>query len=430
MEKKKLLIISDYPWNKNNSFGKVFTDIFGGMQDIEILNIYCMGGFPNTEMTNIRYYQITMGQIIANLKNKKKPVGKIITDEDMGKEMGEAELKWMNRARKTHLRIFGWGRRFLWWIGRWKNQQLIDLVKDFNADIMFTPIYKMSYMNNVQQFVAKIQPVKMVAYYGDDNYSLKQFSLNPLFWFDRLTQRGKVRKTIKMCEYMYVVSEVGQEAAEKYFKTKAVLCANGANFDIEPIYKKFYSKPRKLVFTGNLGNHRWEELLRIGRTIEKLGGGAILEIYSASVLKKSILKKYEKCSAISFKGKVPFTEIPRIQAEADVLVHVESFRLKEWLAVRESFSTKIVGQMVACRPQLAVGDKRCGSIDHLLRHDAAIVASSKEELETQIKRIIEDDDYLDEYAKKGWECGKRLHNRSDIQNMLQDDFKKLVEENE
>lgn len=426
----RILIVSATPWNKNISFGKVFTDIFGGMEDIEILNIYCMGGFPNTEMTNIRYYQMTMGQIIANLKNKEKPVGKIVTQEDMGKEMGETELRWMNRARKTRLRVFGWARRFVWWIGRWKNQQLIDVVKNFNADIMFTPIYSASYMNTIDQFIAKIQPVKMVAYYGDDNYSLKQFSLNPLFWLDRFTQRGKVKKTIKMCEYMYVVSEVGQEAAEKYFKKKAVICANGANFNVEPTFKTDYKKPRKLVFTGNLSNHRWEELLRIGRTIEKIGGGATLEIYSASVLKKSILKKYEKCSAISFRGKVPFTEISKIQEDADVLVHVESFRLQEWLAVRESFSTKIVGQMVACRPQLAVGNKRCGSIDHLLRHDAAIVASSKEELETQLKRIIEDDVYLDEYARKGWECGKLLHNRSDIQAMLQADFVTLVEDKE
>ena len=42
----KLLIISDYPWNKNNSFGKVFTDLFGGIDNLEILNIYCMGGNP------------------------------------------------------------------------------------------------------------------------------------------------------------------------------------------------------------------------------------------------------------------------------------------------------------------------------------------------------------------------------------------------
>lgn len=424
----KLLIISDYPWNKNNSFGKVFSDLFGGMEDIEILNIYCMSGLPNTEMTNIQYYQISMQQIVSNLKNKKNIVGKRVTEQEQGNDLQGSELKLMNIARKTHLRIFSWGRNFIWRIGRWRNQQLIDVVKEFDADIMFTPIYKMPYMNWVQQFVAKIKPTKMVAYYGDDNYSLKQFSLNPLFWIDRLTQRGKVKKTIDMCDYMYVVSEVGQEAAEKYFKKKAIPAANGAIFDGEPCFKTTYNKHRKLVYTGNLGNHRWEELLRIGRTIEKIGGGATLEIYSASVLKKSILKKYEKCTAIEFKGKIPFTQVPVVQEESDVLVHVESFRKKEWLAVRESFSTKIVGNMVACRPQLAVGDKRCGSIDHLLRHDGAMVAGGKEELEFVLKRIIEDDAYLDEYAKKGWECGKKLHNRKDLQAMMQKDFKDLLGE--
>ena len=38
----KLLIVSNYPWNKNNSFGKVFTDLFHGIEDLEILNIYCI----------------------------------------------------------------------------------------------------------------------------------------------------------------------------------------------------------------------------------------------------------------------------------------------------------------------------------------------------------------------------------------------------
>lgn len=424
----KLLIVSNYPWNKNNSFGKVFTDLFSGIDDLEILNIYCMGGNPNTEMTNIKYFQISMGQIIANLKNKKRPVGKIIEPENIDEkdEMSKSETKWMNVARKTHFRIFGWARRFIWWIGRWKNQNLIDIVTEFNADIMFTPIFKESYMNSVQQFVAKIRPVKMVAYYGDDNYSLRQFSLNPLYWFDRLTQRGKVKKTIKMCEYMYVVSEIGKECAEKYFKKKCVIMPNGNIFDNEPTYKTEYNKERKLVFTGNLGNHRWEELLRLGRAIDKIGGGATLDIYSASVLKKSILKKYEKCKAINFKGRVPYTEIPRIQEEADVLVHVESFRLKEWLAVRESFSTKIIGQMVSCRPQLAVGDARCGSIDHLLRHDAAIVIKDKDQTEETLKRIISDDNYLDEYARKGFECGKRLHNRRDVQKMLKADLENLI----
>ena len=84
--------------------------------------------------------------------------------------------------------------------------------------------------------------------------------------------------------------------------------------------------------------------------------------------------------------------------------------------------------MVACRPQLAVGDKRCGSIDHLLRHDGAMVASSKQDLEFVLQRIIEEDTYLDEYARKGWDCGKKLHNRSDLQAMMKADFKALLEE--
>lgn len=54
-------------------------------------------------------------------------------------------------------------------------------------------------------------------------------------------------------------------------------------------------------------------------------------------------------------GSVPATEIEEIQKNADILVHAEGLDLKSRLAVRQSFSTKIVDYLKMARPIFAVG---------------------------------------------------------------------------
>ena len=121
-------------------------------------------------------------------------------------------------------------------------------------------------------------------------------------------------------------------------------------------------------------------------------------------------------------GKVPVAEIPSIQDDADILVHVESFRLKERLLVHQSFSTKLVDHFSHARCTFGVGAKDVAFVDHLLKHDAAIVATSRNEIEPQLRKMLSDDKLIEEYSIKGFECGKDLHEIKSIQNMLKEHF--------
>lgn len=421
----KIIVVSSAPWNRNNNFGKTFCDIFEGMDDIEFLNIYCDSGNPDN-MVNAQYYQITINDIIRNLLKPNIKVGKTVKASKQAEKSSDKQQNLLNRIKAHRLRIFLWARRFVWWIGRWRTEEFKQIIQEFDADFLFLPIFKESYMNAVQQYVIKVSGKKAVAYYGDDNYTLRLFSLDPFFWFDRLTQRVTVKKTIDACEYMYVVSDIEKAECERDFKQKCFVCTKGADFSENPPLKDTYNRNKKLVYTGNLGNHRWEELVNIGRVLDKIGQGHKLVIYSGTPLTKKIEKAFDNIESIEFMGRVSVNLIPEIQSDADILVHVESFRLKERLLVHQSFSTKIIDHFSRARCTFGVGTKDVAFVDHLLKYDAAIVATSRDEIELKLRQLLDDDKLIQEYAIKGFECGKRLHSIDSIQKRLRLDFKKYL----
>lgn len=421
----KIIVVSIAPWNRGNNFGKTFCDIFEGMENIEFLNIYCDSGLPDNNV-NAKYYQITVNDIIANLLHKNKKVGRTVENFSAAHTLSQRQQGFMAKIKTKKWRIFFWARRFIWWIGRWRTPELEKIIRDFDADLLFLPIFKESYMNSVQQYVQKVSGKKSVAYYGDDNYTLRLFSLNPFFWFDRLTQRVTVKKTIDKCEYMYVVSDIEKRECERDFKKDCYICTKGADFSVEPPLKAEYPKAKKLVYTGNLGNHRWEELWYIGQALDKINEGHKLVIYSGTELSDSIKEKFNNTKSIEFMGRVSADKIPEIQLDADVLVHVESFRFKERLLVHQSFSTKIVDHFVRARATFAVGATDVASIDYLLNRDAAVVAASRDEIESQLRKLLGSDEVLNEYALKGFNCGKDNHDINYIQKMLREHFDKYM----
>lgn len=421
----KIIVVSIAPWNRGNNFGKTFCDIFEGMENVEFLNIYCDSGLPDNNV-NAKYYQITVNDIIANLLHKNKKVGRTVEDFSAAHTLTQKQQGVMAKIKTKKWRIFFWIRRFIWWIGRWRTPELEKIIRDFDADLLFLPIFKESYMNSVQQYVQKVSGKKSVAYYGDDNYTLRLFSLNPFFWFDRLTQRTTVKKTIDKCEYMYVVSDIEKRECERDFKKDCYICTKGADFSVEPPLKAAYPKFKKLVYTGNLGNHRWEELWHIGQALDKINEGHKLIIYSGTELSDGIKEKFNSTKSIEFMGRVSADKIPEIQSDADVLVHVESFRFKERLLVHQSFSTKIVDHFARSRATFAVGATDVASIDYLLNRDAAVVATSRDDIEPKLRKLLSSDEVLNEYALKGFNCGKDNHDINYIQKMFREHFDKYM----
>ena len=420
----KILILSSTPWTKDNSFGNSFSNIFEGLEDVEIANIYCKYGKPETDLVS-KFFQITEKSMFRNLKNPKVPSGQEVFVEKTD-NTDIVEPKSADLARKKRWTIMFWARDFIWQIGRWKSPELKKFIDDFNPDVIFQPVYYVRHMNRIANFIKKYTGVPMYGYVSDDVYTLKQFSLSPLYWINRFLCRAKVKKVVKQCEILYTISEIQRSEYEKIFKVPCKILTKSANFGEPAQIKEHYNKPLQLVFTGNIGTNRWKSLAIIADALKEINADSVkaeMKIYTGTPLTDEMEKSLNVDKASQIMGFVSSSEIPKIQSDADMLIHVESSDFKSKLAVRQSFSTKIVDYLKMARPILAIGPKDVASIEHLYRNDCAIVADNKDDLVKKLNNVLSDETKLTEIALKGYECGKKYHNKADYNKMLSEDLR-------
>jgi hypothetical protein len=64
----KILIVSRTTWDDSNSFGNTFSNLFGGMKDVEIYNIACRNGVSNNAVA-AEELQMTDKSVLKSILN-------------------------------------------------------------------------------------------------------------------------------------------------------------------------------------------------------------------------------------------------------------------------------------------------------------------------------------------------------------------------
>ena len=420
----RILVLSRSAWRNDNSTGRTLTDIMSAFPDAEIYGLSMREQPPQNNIIKDNFI-ISETQMIKGLF-KKNYVGAKSRIETADEKL-ESNVYGNSNAKS---RISLWiAREMLWNIGGWKNQKLRSYIQEVDPDIIFSPVFPGCYPQKLLLYVQKISKAKVVVFHTDDNYTLKRVMFSPIAWIYRFVKRKWVKKTALCADINYVISDIQKEDYEKAFRRECKILTKSADFLGDAPVKQGYNTPLQLVFTGNIGLNRWRSLQIIADALEKINADGIkaqMRIYTATPLTEKMERALNRGESSHIMGKVSADEVAKIQNDADMLIHVEAFDLKNRLTVRQSFSTKIVDYLKAARPILAVGPVDVASIDHLVRNDCAIVAQNEKEIIQKLESIIENPSILTETAVKGYECGRRFHNKSDIQKMLIDDMNSIL----
>jgi len=419
MSKKiKLLIVSNSPWDDNNSFGNSFSNILGENENYEIANIYCKPGNPNTSVCS-RFFQITETSILKN----------IFTGQPSGREVFNDSIEEIDpinairtKASIWRWQIFMWARDIIWGTKKWKSKELNKYIIEFRPDLIFLPIYYSSYMNDIGQYVGKLAAKPIVGYISDDCYTLRRYSLSPLFWLDFLIKRRFVKQTIDICKLLYTITDKQAREYNKIFGNKCKILTKGGNFTELNHQVDKVSNPIRLVYTGNLGGGRWKTLAIIGKALLTSSQNATLEIYSASILSNRQMSKLCASSKVKFKGSVPVTRVKSLLRAADILVHVEPFGLKERYSARLSLSTKIIDYLESGKCILAVGWRETAAIEYLKEHDSAYIITDVNIIANEINNLLNKEALILEYGKKGFQLGFNNHRNDKIRQALYSKF--------
>lgn len=417
-----VLVISNSEWNTSNSFGNTFSNFFDGMQDVTLANIYCREGIPDKNVCS-HFLKISEKTLL-----KGTPARVVEPQSSDVSQSGPSGSKLKNFMKQHRWTIFFWARELIWSTKKWKCPELYNFVEELSPDIIFLPTYSYSYINKLALHLQKKYDLPMVSYVSDDEYSLKRFSLSPLFWINRFYQRKWVKRGIENSKILYVISDIQRQEYQKVFTPECKILTKGADFSSNPQIK-VTTTPVKLVYTGNLGSNRWKSVSYITKalqSINKESKKAELYIYSATPLSDKQLNAISDNSNSFFKGSVPSSDINAIQESADILVHAEGTDFRSRLSVHQSFSTKLVDYMRSARAIFAVGPKDVASIDYFVKNGYDFTAFSEAEVYTKLSNILNNPKLISGYAEKAYNCGRKNHDINKIQTMLYNDLSEII----
>lgn len=423
----KILFISMSPIHKGVSIGNTFLNVLEGFPDAEFSSVYTKGGAPDARVQNA--FQISEKMLVKKLLHKTDTAGRRV--EERGVQTDAHPDKLVTFARKKRYTVFFWGQALLWALPYWKSDALHAFLDECKPDILFTVLSDSVPLNRLICHIQAYLQKPLVIYAWDNNYTLKMGAVSPLYRLNRHISRIYMRATVKKAAQMYVISDVQKRDYEKAFGMPCKVLTKSADFSGDPPVKAAYNTPLQIVFTGNISTNRWKSLAMIARalqTVNRDGVRAQLRIYTATPLTENMRAALDIDGSSFLMGAVPASEIPRIQSDADMLVHVEAFDSKNRLAVRQSFSTKLVDYFKAARPILAVGPREVASVAHLLENDCALVAETVGEIETALEAVLADPGKLNDLSEKAYACGRAHHDKAVMQQMLEADLNRVAKE--
>lgn len=426
----RVLVISRSAWRNDNSTGNTLSDFFSEFHDSEFYSLCMREQAPQNGIAK-RHFYISERQMLKRLQGKRVAVGQEHTDEGVCNNGDSSSEKAMYDVAKKHPSMLLYAlRELLWDIGGWKNENLDRYIKEIDPDIIFFPTFGCYYPHKILQYLHTITDAKIVLFHADDHYTLKQWSFSPVYWLYRLGLRKWMRRTARIADVQYCISDIQKEDYDKAFGCACKVLTKFADFTGNPPVKEIFGTPLQFVFTGNININRWKSLAMLACVLERINQGgtkAQLRIYTATPVTEKMKQALALDGTSFLMGSVSAEEVQRIQAEADILVHAEATDLKNRLTVRQSFSTKIVDYLKAARPIVAVGAKDVASIKHLMDHHAAIVADNEQELYERLVSVIQDMQHLQRYAVRAYMCGQNCHNKKEQKAMLEYDLHQLTE---
>lgn len=413
----KVLILSNIEWSDNNAFGNTLSNLFSGIDDVDIASLYRRNSKPINYVCK-KYYKISYTSIIKNFFQKEK-IGEYfeLSGENETPNVS-SEKKAIGVIHRFNLnKIVYYINDLLFLTKRWENNKFEKFIKDYNPDIVFYFTRSCKVQNLFIKTVKKYVPqCKFTTFIVDDIYAVNHSKKDKKIIAEQLKQASKI----------YAITPSLKRKYEELFDVEIDVLTKGCDFSL-PVTKK-QNSVKTIVYAGNLLYGRDKTLIKLGQEIklhnENSDNKLLLKVYSPTVVDDSVKNAMNISGSSEFLGPKPYSEIVEIMNSADVVLHVESFDEEQQKVVKHSFSTKITDCMQSGSVLFSIGPDGLASIEATKSIDGAFCAVNLDEIAETIKQI--DDADLYERAKSIRAYAIDNFAIEKIQQKLVNDFKEII----
>lgn len=413
----KVLIVSRNVWDDTKGTSSTLTNLFQDYDPDKLAHIYIETNMPNTYYCH-KFFQISEFSLVHKLYRWRLKTGHAIDTHQMTVKpvedrIANQEASAMNYVRGHRSVWLSFARELLWWFNGWKGKELKQFILDFDPDVIWMDGSPLPLMNRLYDYVLKIAKKPAVIFMQDDVYTYESCGPKLSHKLYKWMLRKHVKKVVQQCDAMFVISPKMKKEYDSIFGVNSILITKGVDIDrIPPISHKTHN-PIRLVYLGQVIYGRIYSLLSIAKALEKINAEGVktqLFIYTNNQINEDEKKKLLVKDSVFLMPPVPYSEVPRVMNENDVVVFVESFEPQFCNVARLSFSTKICDYLASGKCILAIGPGNIAPIEYFKEEDAAVVATSKDEIMDAIQRLS-DTDVVEKYVHQARECALRNHDR-------------------
>jgi hypothetical protein len=431
MNKKRILIISGEAWRNESNGGNVLSNLFGTLiDDYDFAQVYTNPTLPSNAICN-KYFHLSEADMLQTVF-KRKPFGRLLQEQDLNKE--EDKKPYYTNDNFSFVRSYLLNTGFLiqdslWRFSKWKTPQLKQFILDFDPDIIFAPMYYGIHLHRLDRYAAKLTGKKLISYVSDDHLTFRQFSVSPIYWLNRLILRNNVLTTAKFYSLLYTMTQEQLDEYQPVLKVPMKVLKKAGDFQNQPLYTSKKEKPFVISYGGNLIYNRYKTLVKLADAIRAVNQDKqqfVLNIYTQTPITTKLTALLDDGKNTFLKGKVTMNELEKVYTNSDIVLHVESFDLKQRLLTRLSFSTKIIDLLHSGRCIMAICWEKSSPYKYLKSEDAAICVADSNAIEKELQRIIKDPTTIKQYADKAWLCGVRNHNKSKVISSFKTDLESLI----
>lgn len=426
----KILVLTVECWNSKIG-ANTFSSLLEQFPAENIANIYFREEFPDNPHCS-RYFQIAESRMIQSVYKRGVKTGRAVQAcqqmDERDQEAMEKSRALYNKNRKKRSRLKLIARELVWKLGRWKTPELDAFLDEFQPDIVLFGMESYIHMNRVSRYVIRRTGAKAVGYFWDDNFTYKQepFSIGVrlLRWMNRIS----LKKLAPYCSAFWAITEKTKKEADAFFGINCQVLTKPIDFEPGESWKPYaVHNPVKMLYTGNLLIGRFPAVLTIGKAMEQINRDGVkieLDVYSGSYIPPEELEKLPAC--VHMKGVVPQQEVLKIQKEADVLLFAEAITGKYSQIARLSFSTKLTDYLRSGKCILAVGPSNVAPMEYLVAENAALCASTQQQIYEQLQLLTQDPEQILKMAENAYLCGQRNHSRQHIQQIIDRTFEEIL----
>lgn len=426
VEKIRILLVTRESLRKDRNEGNILLNLFEGLP-VELAHIGCKPEPPDNDVCQGRYFQITDKMVIEKLL-RRIPMGSSVQPE-----LKERQEKTSNTGRKLYdfFRNYNWNifyilQDILWALAGTQSPALDAFIDGFKPDMIFAPLTPYWYANRLQNRVIRYAGVPAVTYFYDDIYSLKQFNLSPFYWIHRFAVRDSIQKNLPLYSFAYTMTEQQKKEYEKLLHIPMrVLRKPAPHTQCE----KVLHDDIRMIYAGNIYYGRDKTLAMVADAVRALraeGNDLRLDIYTSSPMKKKMRRWLDDGIASFVHPAISAEELGAQYAQSDIALHVESFRKKDALVTRLSFSTKIVDCLASGCAVLAVCPEINAGWQYLRDERAALCVSDKGRIEVAVQQLVTDYLLRKSLCETSMQCLEKKHNRIIVRKRLFDELASIV----